>query len=123
MFIKRTVLLADDDATSRQQMLEILRHTGYSVVGQCSTTDDLLDKFDQLEPEVVIMDVTLFGTLSPLVAIQRLKRANFQATILATGSASQNGVMMEALSMGATDFLLKPFRDRAVKSSLEQNVA
>lgn len=122
-FIKRTVLVAEDDPTARQQLLEILRHGGYSVVGQSSTTDDLLDKCDQLDPDVVIMDVTLFGTCSPLMAIQRLKRARFATTILAAGSTSQNGVMMEALSVGAADFLLKPFQDRAVRTCLEQNVA
>jgi two-component system chemotaxis response regulator CheY len=122
MFSNRTVMLADDQAACREQLREIFRHMGCMVVAESRNTDDALAKFEKYEPEVVIMDVTLLGSLDSLVAIRQMWRKNPQVTILATGSASQSAIVMEALSMGAVDFFLKPFNLRSVRTCLERNI-
>jgi two-component system, chemotaxis family, chemotaxis protein CheY len=122
MFIDRTVLIADDQSTSREQLRDVLRCSGYFVLGECRSSDDALDKFERLLPDVVIIDITLPGTHDALVTIQRMFRTRPNVAIFATGSASQGPVMMEALSMGALDFFLKPFQHRTVHSCLQRNL-
>lgn len=120
MFFNRTVLLADDQSACREQLREILRHLGVVVAGEASNTDDTLAKFEKFSPDVVIIDVTLPGSLDALVAIKQLGRMNPLVSIFATGTASQNTIVMEALSMGAADFILKPLNHRSVRSALER---
>ena len=122
MFIDRTVLIADDQSTSREQLRDVLRCSGYLVLGECRSSDDALDKFERLMPDVVIIDVTLPGTRDALVTIQHMFRTRPNVSIFAIGSASQGPVMMEALSMGAVDFFLKPFQHRTVHSCLQRNL-
>lgn len=122
MFFSRTVLLADDDSTSREGLRVPFQHAGLTVIGEARNTDDTLDKFERLEPDLVVMDVMLLGTIDALVAIKQMVRSPRKVVILATGTASQNDILMEALTMGATDFLIKPFQDRTVRNCLEHNL-
>jgi chemotaxis response regulator CheB len=101
---------------------EYLRNTGCAIVGECRSTDDLLMKFETLKPDVIFIDVTLIGTMDALVVIQRMRRADPAVIIFATASASQSGVLMEAMTMGAADFILKPFQAHTVRSCLERNL-
>jgi two-component system, chemotaxis family, chemotaxis protein CheY len=122
MLINRTLLIGDDSSTQRMELHEILRHQGMSLVGQASNTDELLMKFEELLPDVVVLDVTLLGSTDALVAIRTMRRRHPPVAIFATGSPSQQSVIMEALSMGAVDFFLKPFRSASIKTSLQQSL-
>jgi two-component system chemotaxis response regulator CheY len=121
-YINRNVLIADDQSPPRHQLRELLRHTDCSVVGEARNTDDALLKFETLQPDVVIIDVTLLGTLDALIAIKRMHQTNPAVTIFATASSSQQGLLMEAMTMGAVDFLLKPFKAHSVHAALERNL-
>ena len=122
LYINRQVLIADDQSPPRQELREFLRHTGCAVVAECRSTDDVLMKFESLRPDVVIIDVTLLGTIDALVAIKRMKQADPSCSIFATAPTSQQGLLMEAMTMGAMDFMLKPFRQHSVHACLERNL-
>ncbi|HEU4753268.1 MAG TPA: response regulator [Armatimonadota bacterium] len=122
MFFNRTLMLADDQSTDRITLHEMLRRTGLIVVAETANTDDALEKFERLRPDVVLMDVTLPGTWDALVVIQRMRRMHPEVTVLATGMASQNTVLMEAMTMGAQDFILKPFQQASVHACLQRNL-
>lgn len=121
-YINRNVLIADDQSPPRHQLRELLRHTDCTIVGECRSTDDALMKFESLQPDVVIIDVTLLGTVDALIAIKRMCQSNPSVTVFATANASQQGVLMEAMTMGAVDFLLKPFKAHTVHAALERNL-
>jgi two-component system chemotaxis response regulator CheY len=122
LYINRRVLIADDQSPPRQQLREYLRHTGCTIIGESRNTDDLLIKFESLQPDVIFVDVTLLGTIDALVAIKRMRQMDPACTVFATASASQSTVLMEAMTMGAADFILKPFQQHSVRSCLERNL-
>ncbi len=122
LFLNRTVVLADDQSPVRQQLGEILRRQHCLVVAEASNTDDLIERCDRLRPDAVLMDVTLPGSYGSLVAIQRLRRLVPHLVVLTMGSASQNAMMMESLTMGASDFLIKPLHARSVEQCLQRNL-
>lgn len=121
-YINRNVLLADDQSTPRHELRELLRHTDCSIVGEARSTDEALFKFEALQPDVVIIDVTLLGTIDALIVIKRIHQMQPAVAIFATASASQQGLLMEAMTMGAVDFLLKPFKAHTVHAALERNL-
>jgi DNA-binding NarL/FixJ family response regulator len=122
MLSLRTILLVDDHSASREELHAIFRQGGYLVVGESRNTDDALEKVARLQPDAVVMDISLPGQTDPLVTIRQMRRMKPGLVVLATGSASQGPVLMEALSMGAADFLMKPFQQRTVQTCLQQNV-
>lgn len=121
-YINRNVLIADDQSPPRHQLRELLRHTDCTIVAECRSTDDTLIRFEALQPDVVIIDVTLLGTVDALIAIKRMCQANPAVAVFATASSSQQGLLMEAMTMGAVDFLLKPFKAHTVHAAMERNL-
>ena len=57
-----------------------------------------------------------------LGVLTEMRRMKPEAVIVATGTASQGPVLMEALTMGAADFLMKPFQLRTVHNCFQQNI-
>jgi two-component system chemotaxis response regulator CheY len=122
MIYNQSVLVCDDQASCRAELKMLLRTGGLNVVGEASN-DDALRRFEELMPDLVIMDVTLLGTWDSMVAIKRMRQLHGDATLLVTGMPSQTEALMEALTMGAVDFFFKPFHIRSVRDCLEKNVA
>src|SRR5262245_19077386 len=101
MYVMRTILLVDDHSASHEELHEIFRYAGYMVIGEARTTEEALDKLQRLQPDAVVMDISLPGQTEPLMTIKQMRRMAPAVIILATGSASQGPVLMEALTMGA----------------------
>ena len=118
-YLDRTALIADDQLAVREDLRRILRRIGCRVAGEAATSDEALAKFEQLRPDLLIIDATLPGSLDPLLVIRRARRIEVGAVILVAGSISQSVVVMEALSMGASDFVLKPVRENHLRACLE----
>jgi two-component system, chemotaxis family, chemotaxis protein CheY len=122
-FVSQDVIIADDSTGDRYVIREALRGTTYSIIGEVNTTDDLFMIASRHVPDLVILDTSLPGTTDALVAIRELKRKHMGVIVIATGAMSQNAIVMESLTMGANDFLLKPLQARAVRSCVEKNSA
>lgn len=122
-FVSQDVIIADDSSGDRQVIREALRGTTYSIVGEVNTIDDLFMIADRHPPDLVILDATLPGTTDALVAIRQLKKRHLGVVVIAMGAMSQNAVVMESLTMGANDFMLKPLQPRQVRSCIEKNSA
>ena len=55
----KTVLIVDDVAFVRKTLAEILRESGYTVVGEATDGREAVDKWRELRPDVVTMDVVM----------------------------------------------------------------
>jgi DNA-binding response OmpR family regulator len=120
-FVSQDVIIADDSTGDRHVIREALRGTTYSIIGEVNTTDDMFALAERHAPDLVFLDAALPGTTDAMVAIRHLKRRHMGVVVIAMGAISQNAVVMESLTMGANDFLLKPFQPRTVRSCLEKN--
>lgn len=122
LWFTRSALICDDQSHIRGELKEVLRLVGYTQVTEASNTDDALARWEKFEPDLGIVDVTLLGSLDALVTVRLMCQKRPQAKVLVTGTASQNALVMEALTMGAADFILKPLNPRAVRACLEHNL-
>ncbi len=122
-FVSQDVIIADDSSADRHAIRDALRGTTYSIIGEVNSTDDMFMIADRHAPDLIFLDATLPGTTDALVAIRQLKRRHLGVVVIAMGPISQNAVVMEALTMGANDFLLKPLQARSVRSCVEKNSA
>jgi two-component system chemotaxis response regulator CheY len=121
MWITRSALICDDQFHVRSELKEGLRYAGYTQVTEATNTDDSLAKWEKFEPDLAIMDVTLLGSMDALVTVRLMCQKRPQGIVLVTGTASQNPIVMEALTMGAVDFILKPLNMRAVRACLDHH--
>ncbi|GAB1579204.1 sigma-54-dependent transcriptional regulator [Bordetella petrii] len=98
------LLVLDDDEAIREVLAEIAREHGYSVA-QAATMKDALIQLQRQQPDLVLTDVRLPGA-SGMEIFGRLPNADAEVVVI-TGHGSMDNAV-EALRLGATDYLVKP---------------
>lgn len=103
------VLVVDDSALMRKFVTDILsKDAGIEVMGTAMDGDIACRKCEKLRPDVVTMDVTM-PRVDGLAALEHIMR-NTPTPVLMLSSTTRKGALttMEALELGAVDFLAKP---------------
>lgn len=103
------VLVAEDDPIMLETIKEQLKKDDYTVLG---TTDgqEALQAFDSFAPDLVITDILMPYTSGlELIGIIRTEKSP-KLPILVLSALDEEATVMEAFSMGADDFLSKPFK-------------
>jgi len=117
----KRVLVADDASFMRQMIRDIIEPEGYEVVGEASDGVEVVDKFKELSPDLVMMDIVM-PKRSGIDAVKAIKVDNPGACIVMCSALGQETLVMEAIQAGAKDFIVKPFKPDAVVSTLAKVV-
>jgi len=106
------LLVLDDDEAIREVLAEIAREHGYSVA-QAATMKDALIQLQRQQPDLVLTDVRLPGD-SGMEIFSRMPNSDAEIVVITGHGTMDNAV--EALRLGATDYLVKPIcMDRLVE--------
>ena len=94
------VVLAEDSVLLREGLARLLAETGFEVVGQCATAEDLLLKVRSYSPEVVIVDIRLPPTHTDegLRAAQEIRVRNPSVGVLVLSQYLELGLAMKLLA-------------------------
>lgn len=102
---RRTVLLADTSTEFRILLREAMERTGEFLVEIAQTGDEVLDKVQEQEPDILIMDVILPG-LDGLSALRELQELGYAPMTILTSAFVSDQTLTEATELGAAYFLL-----------------
>ena len=114
--MKKKILIVDDAMLMRIMLRDIFEGSGYEVVGEADDADRALELYRETSPDLVTMDITL-TTTSGIDAISRILDYDSDARIIVISALEQRKIVMEALRLGARDFIIKPFEEERVLSS------
>ncbi len=117
--MSKSVLVTDDALYCRMELKNILTSRGYRVVGEARNGQEAVERYRELRPDLVTMDVVM-PEMDGVAAVKKIREMDPGATILMCSSMGQRSLMMEALQAGASDFVTKPFRDRCVLNSVRK---
>ena len=115
----KRVLVADDASFMRQMIRDIIEPEGWEVAGEASDGFEVVDKFAELQPDVVMMDIVM-PKRSGIDAVKAIVKDAPHATIVMCSALGQEALVMEAIQAGAKDFIVKPFKPAAVLSTLKK---
>jgi len=115
------VVIADDLSFMRMVQREILQERGYEVVGEASDGIEAVDKFKQLRPDVIILDITM-PNMNGLEAMYKIFEMDQSAKIIICSALGQQQLIVEAIKAGVKDFIVKPFKPERVISSIEKAI-
>jgi two-component system cell cycle response regulator len=106
---KQRVLMVDDDSTTRAMLEETLAKNGYEVSG-VSDGDRALALIKEFRPSVVLLDLVMPG-IDGLEVCAKIREMDldWRPSIIIVSGKNDKGSMVEALSKGADDFIVKPF--------------
>ena len=118
----KKVLVVDDAAFMRMMIKDILTKNGYDVVGEAENGAIAVEKYKELSPDLVTMDITM-PEMDGIAAVKEIKASDPKATIIMCSAMGQQSMVIDAIQAGARDFIVKPFQpDRvleAVSKALE----
>lgn len=117
--MRKTVLIVDDVAFVRKTLAEILSAADYQVIGEAKDGAEALQLYQQFQPSLVTMDIVM-PRMSGIEATRRIMKADPNARIVIISAMGQENFVMEAINVGARDYILKPFRTDEVLRTLER---
>ncbi|MCM1134826.1 MAG: response regulator [Clostridium sp.] len=112
----KNILIVDDAAFMRMMIKDILTKNGYNVVGEAENGLKAFEKYNELKPDLVLMDITM-PELDGIGALKKIKSADPNAMIVMCSAMGQQAMVIEAIQSGAKDFIVKPFQaDRVLEA-------
>ncbi|HHY15459.1 MAG TPA: response regulator [Firmicutes bacterium] len=115
----KTVLITDDTAFMRMTLRNVIEKNGYEVVGEAGDGEQAIELYKELRPDMVTMDITM-PKMDGITAIKEIMKLDPEAKIIVCSAMGQKPMVIEALSAGAKDFLVKPFDAERVVESLRK---
>lgn len=112
-------VLADDSSTMRMLLCAILQDMGLTVVAQASDGLEAVDMVKQHLPEIVCLDVEM-PKLGGLEALGRIHNAHPDVRIVMVTSDAARDTVRQAISAGASGYILKPYEAEQVQSTLRR---
>ena len=110
------ILLVDDAAFMRMMLKDILVKNGYEVLGEAENGLKAVEKYKELNPDLVIMDITM-PEMDGIEAVKEIKKINPSAAVIMCSAMGQQSMVIEAIPSGANDFIVKPFQaDRIIEA-------
>lgn len=113
----RRVLVAEDEALIRLDLVEMLREEGYEVAGQAADGDEAVTLAEQLRPDLVIMDVKM-PKVDGIEAAGAIAAKRIAPVVILT-AFSQRELVERARDAGAMAYLVKPFAKRDLVPAIE----
>jgi DNA-binding response OmpR family regulator len=114
------VLVVDDEGANRYSVSKTLQRVGY-VVDEAASGEEALEFVDKHDFDVVLTDIRMQG-IDGIELLRRIKDAAPDGiVILMTGYASL-GTAVEALRLGAHDYLIKPSSSQDIRSSVGRGI-
>ncbi|HLR74704.1 MAG TPA: response regulator [Virgibacillus sp.] len=115
----KSVLIVDDAAFMRMMIKDILTKNGYDVVGEAQDGAQAVEKFKELKPDLVTMDITM-PEMDGVTALKKIKEFDPQATVIMCSAMGQQAMVIDAIQAGAKDFIVKPFQAERVLEAIEK---
>src|SRR5881628_3667531 len=117
---KRSILVVDDDRSVRSYLSDFLTSCGYSI--ECAESGDqaVARLSSGYIPSLIILDIVMPG-INGIEVLESVKKINPSIPVIILSAAGQTKTVVEAMKMGAADFLVKPFEEQELELAI-QNV-
>ena len=117
--MSHTVLVCDDAIFMRTMISDILSQAGYEIIGEAETGVQAVEKYKQLKPDLVTMDIVM-PDMGGIDAVREIVKYDAKARILMCSAMGQQALVVEAIQAGAKDFVVKPFQPSRVLEAVQR---
>ncbi len=111
------VLVAEDEALIRMDLVELLNDEGYDVIGQAADGEQALAMAREMEPDLVVMDVKM-PKMDGITAAEHIAEERIAPVVMLT-AFSQRDLIERARQAGAMAYVVKPFDASDVVPAIE----
>ena len=116
------VLIVDDAAFMRKLLIDALTSGGHEVIGEAGNGIEAVALYQELKPELTTLDITM-PEKDGLTALAEIMVIDPTAKVIMCSALGQEGKVLEAVKLGAKDFVVKPFQAPRVLEAVEKALA
>jgi two-component system chemotaxis response regulator CheY len=113
------LMIVDDSMFMRLMIKNILLELGHEVVAEASNGLEAVSQFLQHSPDLVTLDITM-PEMDGITALKEIKKYNSDSKIVMVSAMGQQSFVIEAISLGANDFIVKPFDKDRVADAVQK---
>ncbi len=113
------ILIVDDAAFMRMMIKDVLSKNGFTIAGEAENGARAIERFKELNPDLVIMDITM-PEVDGIQAVKEIKKTNSAAKIIMCSAMGQQAMVIEAIQAGAKDFIVKPFQAERIIEAVKK---
>jgi two-component system, chemotaxis family, chemotaxis protein CheY len=107
--MNKKVLIVDDSLYMRTMINEALKSAGYEVVGQAANGESAIDLALELNPDLITLDNILPDMIGTDILKVLKQDEGIASKIIMISAVGQESVIQEGMSLGAADYIVKPF--------------
>ncbi|MDV2685440.1 response regulator [Alkalihalophilus sp. As8PL] len=115
------VLIVDDAAFMRMMIKDILSKNGFDVVGEANDGAQAVEKYEELSPDLVTMDITM-PEMDGITSLKEIKKIDPNAKVIMCSAMGQQAMVIDAIQAGAKDFIVKPFQADRVLEAIKKTL-
>lgn len=114
----KRILVVDDTAFQRMFLKNIIEKAGYEVCGEASDGVEAVEKYKELKPDLVTMDITM-PNKDGIEALGDILAFDADAKVVMCTAIDEQERMIQAIELGAVEYLVKPINEDQLKQLLE----
>lgn len=115
------ILIVEDDGIINRHLQSCLLKVGYTIVGTTSSGSEAINLAAQTHPDLILMDISLHGELDGIETAEAIRAWHDIPVIFLTAFADEK-TLQRAKSVDPYGYILKPFDQRAVYTTIEMAV-
>ncbi|WP_010247843.1 response regulator [Acetivibrio cellulolyticus] len=116
---KLTFVVVDDAIFMRTLLKKMIEeYDGYTVVGEGSNGYDAIDLAKLHQPDIMTLDITM-PELDGIKAVSDILKFSPETRIIMVSAMGQQSMVIEAIKLGAKDFVVKPFEKSRVMQAIK----
>jgi len=104
------MMVVDDSEVIRMKIDNVLRDQDFEIVGTAQNGVEAVKQFAELLPDAITLDITM-PLMDGIETIQELMKISPDVRILVVSALADKATLINAMRLGATGFLCKPFTD------------
>ncbi len=117
--MQKSVLIVDDIAFVRKTLRAIFVAAHIQVIGEAADGQEACELFYELKPDFVTMDIVM-PQMSGIEATRRMIKMDKHAKVIIISAMGHDSLIMEAIHVGAKDYLMKPFKPTDVLRAVDR---
>lgn len=116
-----TIYIVEDESIVAKDLQATLQKLGYSVLGISNNGEDAIEKIAELNPNLVLMDIMIKGSLTGIQVAEVIKMEQNIPVIFLTAYADES-TLLKAKKAEPYGYILKPFKEIDLRSTIEMAV-
>jgi two-component system, chemotaxis family, chemotaxis protein CheY len=115
--VEKTAVIVDDTIFMRMTLKNILENIGYKILGEGADGFDAVRMYKKYKPLIITMDITM-PNKDGIEAVQEILSFDQKANVIMVSAMGQKSKVIDALTAGAKDFVVKPFQHDRILEAL-----